>query len=56
MLINLFTGHTDLEILWEKSLQIIKEKLSQQNFETWIRPIKIVSMEGSHIYLSVPNK
>jgi len=56
VLIILFTGYTDLEILWEKSLQIIKEKLSQQNFETWIRPIKIVSMEGSHIYLSVPNK
>jgi chromosomal replication initiator protein len=45
-----------LEILWEKSIQIIKEKVSQQNFETWIRPIKIVSMEGSHINLSVPNK
>jgi len=45
-----------LEILWEKSLQIIKEKVSQQNFETWIRPIKIVSMEGNHINLSVPNK
>jgi len=45
-----------LEILWEKSLQIIKEKVSQQNFETWIRPIKIISMEGSHISLSVPNK
>ena len=45
-----------MEILWEKSLQIIKEKVSQQNFETWIRPIKIISMEGSHISLSVPNK
>jgi chromosomal replication initiator protein len=45
-----------LEILWEKSLQIIKEKVSQQNFETWIRPVKIVSMEGNHIHLSVPNK
>jgi chromosomal replication initiator protein len=56
VLINLFTGYTKLEILWEKSLQIIKEKVSQQNFETWIRPIKIVSMEGSHIHLSVPNK
>jgi chromosomal replication initiator protein len=45
-----------VEILWEKSLQIIKEKVSHQNFETWIRPIKIVSMEGNHIHLSVPNK
>jgi chromosomal replication initiator protein len=56
VLIILFTRYTDLEILWEKSIQIIRKKLNQQNFETWIRPIKIVSMEGSHIYLSVPNK
>ncbi|MGZ3593386.1 MAG: DnaA N-terminal domain-containing protein, partial [Syntrophales bacterium] len=27
-------------MLWEKSIQIIKEKVSPQNFETWIRPIK----------------
>jgi len=45
-----------LDILWEKSLQIIKEKVSQQNFETWIMPIKISSMEGNNITLNVPNK
>ena len=45
-----------MDILWEKSLQIIKEKVSQQNFETWIRPIKISSMEGNNITLNVPNK
>jgi chromosomal replication initiator protein len=45
-----------LNILWEKALQIIKEKVSQQNFETWIRPIRIANMDGNHIHLSVPNK
>jgi chromosomal replication initiator protein len=45
-----------LEILWEKSIQIIKEKVSPQNFETWIRPIKINVMEGSRIQLTVPNR
>jgi chromosomal replication initiator protein len=45
-----------VDILWEKSLQIIKEKVSPQNFETWIRPIKISSMEGDNITLHVPNK
>ena len=45
-----------MDILWEKSLQFIKEKLSQQNFETWIRPIKISSLEGNNIILNVPNK
>ena len=45
-----------MDILWEKSLHIIKDKVSQQNFDTWIRPIKISSMEGSNITLNVPNK
>lgn len=45
-----------MEILWEKGVNLIKEKLSQQNFDTWIRPIKVASLEGNHIHLSVPNK
>ena len=45
-----------MDILWEKSLHIIKDKVSQQNFDTWIRPIKISSMEGNNIILNVPNK
>ncbi len=45
-----------MEALWTKSLKIIKEKVSQQNFETWINPIKIISVEGNNIHLSVPNK
>jgi chromosomal replication initiator protein len=42
--------------LWEESIKIIKEKISPQNFETWIRPLKVVSLEGNHASLSVPNK
>ncbi|MBN1380561.1 MAG: chromosomal replication initiator protein DnaA [Deltaproteobacteria bacterium] len=45
-----------MDIIWEKSTNIIKDKISQQNFETWIRPIKIVSIEGNNINFSVPNK
>ena len=45
-----------MEILWEKSIKLIKEKVSQHNFDTWIRPIKVASLEGDQIYLSVPNK
>ena len=41
---------------WEKSTNIIKDKLSQQNFDTWIRPIKISSCEGDQVQLSVPNR
>lgn len=45
-----------MEILWEKSSKIIKERISRQNFETWICPIKIVSLKGGEVNLSVPNK
>jgi chromosomal replication initiator protein len=45
-----------LDILWDKTVKIIKEKVSQQNFETWIRPIRIVIMEGDQVHLSVPNR
>jgi len=45
-----------LEILWEKGTKIIKEKVSHQNFETWISPIKIISIKEKAVTLSVPNK
>ena len=45
-----------MESYWFESTKIIKEKISQQNFETWIKPITILSVEENNIYLSVPNK
>lgn len=45
-----------MEEVWKKNLAILKEKISPQNFDTWINPIKIVSADGNVISLSVPNK
>lgn len=45
-----------MDIIWEKTVSKIKEKISQQNFETWINPIRIVSKEEGNVQLSVPNK
>ena len=45
-----------MDILWDKSINIIKDKISQQNFDTWIRPIKVTSLEGNQVHLSAPNK
>ena len=45
-----------MEIIWTQSLDIIKNEISQQNFETWINPVKIVNIEGNNVSLSVPNK
>lgn len=46
----------NVDILWDKCLNIIKEKVSQQNFDTWIRPIALSSIEDNCIHLSVPNR
>ncbi len=45
-----------MELFWNESINIIKENLSQQNFDTWIKPIRIVSLEDSNVLLGVPNK
>lgn len=56
MLISLFIWCLNLDVFWDKSIEIIKEKVSPQNFETWIKPIKIASIGNNNISLSVPNK
>ncbi len=45
-----------MESVWDKVTKIIQEKVSKQNFDTWIKPIKIVAMEDKCVQLSVPNK
>jgi len=45
-----------VESIWTQSRDIIKSKISQQNFETWIKPLKIIAIDGNNISLSVPNK
>jgi len=45
-----------MESVWDKTIKIIQEKVSKHNFDTWIKPIKIVAMEDKCIHLAVPNK
>ncbi len=45
-----------MDIIWEKTINLIKNKVSSQNFETWITPIKIISKEDGNVQLVVPNK
>jgi chromosomal replication initiator protein len=45
-----------VEAVWDKTSKMIQEKLSKQNFDTWIKPITIVAMEDKCVRLSVPNK
>ena len=45
-----------MDTIWKNTVNIIKENVSQQNFETWIKPIRILSMEDSQIRCAVPNR
>lgn len=45
-----------MDILWEKTIKIIKEKISQHNFDTWIRPVQISALDGEFVQLRVPNR
>ena len=45
-----------MESVWDKATKIIQEKVSKQNYDTWIKPIKIVAMEDKCVQLAVPNK
>ena len=45
-----------MDAFWDKTTKIIQDKISKQNFDTWIKPIKIVAMEDKCVQLAVPNK
>ncbi|MGD0279270.1 MAG: chromosomal replication initiator protein DnaA [Smithella sp.] len=45
-----------MDDFWVKTSKIIQENISKQNFDTWIKPIKIVAMEDQRVQLAVPNK
>ena len=41
---------------WETVLSQLKSKVSDQVFETWLRPLRFVSREGSLILVATPHK
>lgn len=45
-----------MDKLWEKVLLSIKQKVNPQSFETWIKPIKPVSLSEDEIKIRVPNR
>jgi len=45
-----------MEDLWSKVIDSLKERVGQQNFDIWIKPIHLVSIEGESVELEVPNR
>ncbi len=44
------------EDIWGKCLEILRERLNSQVFNTWIRPIKGATVSGDELVIRVPNK
>jgi chromosomal replication initiator protein len=45
-----------MEDVWSKVIDSLKERVGQQNFDIWIKPIHLISMEGESVELEVPNR
>lgn len=46
----------ELDDLWEKAQQSIQRKINQQNYGTWIKPLRPLSFTENIFVLEVPNK
>ena len=42
--------------LWSEALEEIKDRVGQQNFDTWIKPVRFVTKNKNEVTLEVPNK
>ena len=45
-----------MEDLWSKVIDSLKERVGQQNFDIWIKPIQLISTVGESVELEVPNR
>jgi len=42
--------------IWNQCLNAVGEKISQQSFDIWVKPLKLLKMTETFIELEVPNK
>ena len=42
--------------IWDNCLLIIKDNVTHQNFKTWFKPIKPISIEGNVLTIQVPSQ
>ncbi|MHB8173656.1 MAG: chromosomal replication initiator protein DnaA [Nitrospirota bacterium] len=42
--------------IWSEAQELISKEVSRQNFDTWIRPVRLKSIDGTGVILNVPNK
>jgi chromosomal replication initiator protein len=49
-------SNSDCQYIWGKCLDLIKNRVPPQTFNTWFRPIQAISLSENAIFLQVPNK
>jgi chromosomal replication initiator protein len=45
-----------MEDIWPNVIDSLKDRVGQQNFDIWIKPIHFVSIDGEKVELEVPNR
>jgi chromosomal replication initiator protein len=45
-----------MEDLWSKVTYSLKERIGPQNFDIWIKPIQLLSVNGEKVEMEVPNR
>ncbi len=45
-----------MDDLWSSVIDSLKERVGQQNFDIWIKPIHFISVDGEKVELEVPNR
>lgn len=45
-----------MDKIWQKTLDILKQTLADQQFVTWIKPIRFVGVKNEEVELEVPNR
>lgn len=44
-----------MNLIWQNALKVIESKMSDRNFDLWIRPLRFVRFSGSDLTLLAPN-
>ncbi len=47
---------TDSISVWEQCLKLIKNKVAEQSFDTWFKPIKAIKLDGTVLTIQVPSQ
>src|SRR5690554_7907637 len=47
--------NNNLKELWQKTLQMVRNEITDVSYDTWIKAIEPVSIKEDQLYLCVPN-